>query len=81
MGGHPTMCGYAVGVMVMVMPTMGGHPTVALLNTPPSWYLAHAQVLPECAKGVKSEGRYHLQYIPANRFVSLTKAAMVRITG
>jgi len=36
------------------------------------------KVLPECAKGVKSEGRYHLQYIPANRFVSLTKQVLAK---
>jgi len=36
------------------------------------------KVLPECGKGVKSEGRYHLQYIPANRFVSLTKQVLAK---
>lgn len=36
------------------------------------------KVLPECAKGVKSEGRYHLQYIPANRFVTLTKQVLAK---
>ena len=36
------------------------------------------KVLPECAKGVKAEGRYHLQYVPANRFVSLTKQLLAK---
>jgi hypothetical protein len=36
------------------------------------------QVLPEAAKGIKAEGRYHLQYIPANRFVSLTKTLLAK---
>jgi len=36
------------------------------------------KVLPECARGIKTEGRYHLQYIPANRFVALTKTLLAK---
>jgi len=36
------------------------------------------KVLPEATRGIKSEGRYHLQYIAANRFVALTKAVLAK---
>lgn len=36
------------------------------------------KVLPEATRGIKSEGRYHLQYIAANRFVALTKSVLAK---
>lgn len=52
----------------------GQYDTAALL-----FYLyCRWKVLPECAKGVKAEGRYHLQYVPSNRFVSLTKQVLAK---